>query len=139
MNKICLLLILSISVTFSSFAQSTTSSPLFQLTKDKGYEMRSIVLPQSCESFSLDDSKSIAGLSLTGKIYLHSQKSFVRVILIDKDGNEYLALEMSRLFNDNDSLSLFIIAKKRRPFPIFVLPNSCFIQMTLLWIYHLLP
>ncbi len=120
MNRICLLLILSIRATFCTLAQSTTSSPLFQLTKDEGYEMRSIVLPQSCESFSLDDVKSIAGLSLTGKIYLHSQKSFVRVILIDKDGNEYLALEMSRLFNDNDSLSLFNYCEETK-----TLPNIC--------------
>ena len=120
MNKICFLLILSMSVTFSIFAQPTTSSPLFQLSTEKGYEMRNIALPQSCESFSLDDSKPIAGLSLTGQVVLPSQKSFARVILMDKDGNEYLVFEMSRLFNDKDSLSLINYCEETK-----ILPNVC--------------
>ena len=106
------------SATFSIFAQPTTSSPLFQLSTEKGYEMKSIALLHSCESFSLDDSKSIVGLSLTGKIFLHSKKSFGRVVLMDKDGNEYLALEMSRLFNDKDSLSLINYCEETK-----ILPN----------------
>ena len=118
MNKICFILILSMSVTFSAFAQLTTSSPLFQLSTEKGYEMKSIALPKNCESFSLDDSKPIAGLSLTGQVVLPSQKSFARVILMDKDGNEYLVFEMSRLFNDKDSLSLINYCEETK-----ILPN----------------
>lgn len=120
MNKICFLLILSMSVTFTTFAQLTTSSPLFQLSTEKGYEMKSIALPNSCESFSLDDSKPIAGLSLTGKVFLPNQKSFARVILLDKDGNEFLVFEMSRLFNDKDSLFLTNYCEETK-----ILPNVC--------------
>lgn len=118
MNKLFLLLILSIGITFGSFAQLTISSPSFKLSTEKGYEMRTIAIPQSFESFSLDDSKPIVGLSLTGTIVLPSQKSFARVILLDKEGNEYLVFEMSRLFNDKDSLHLINYSEETK-----ILPN----------------
>ena len=120
MNKICFLLILIMSAPFSAFAQVTTSSPLFQLSTEKGYEIRSITLPKSSGSFSLDDSKPIAGLSLTGKVVLPSQESFARIILLDKEGIEYLVFETSRLFNDKDSFSLINYCEETK-----ILPNVC--------------
>ena len=118
MNKFGLLLILSISATICCYAQLTTSSPSFNLSSEKGYEMKNIAAPPNCKSFNLDDSKPIVGLSLTGNIVLPSQKSFTRVILLDKDGNEYLVFEMSRLFNDKDSLFLINYCEETK-----ILPN----------------
>lgn len=118
MNKFRLLLILSISATFTSFAQLTTLSPSFILPSEKGYEMKNIAVPQSCESFDLENSKPITGLSLTGNVVLANHKSFARVVLLDKNGNEYLVFEMSRLFNDRDTLSLINYCEETK-----ILPN----------------
>ena len=105
MKKISLLLMLWLNIIFSVMAQRITESEAFQLNAEDGYEMQ-IVIPSKniADSLRLDDRIRLCGLSLTGTIVLPDKNSFVRILLQDKDGKEYLVLETNRVYNGTDTL-----------------------------------
>ena len=107
MNKYLLFLIVIINQQYSVFAQNLTESKQFQMPIQNGDNIANITWnDKGCKTLYLDVTRSVEGLSLTGNVFLPMQDSFVRVLLQDKDGKEYLILETSRLYNDTDTVCL---------------------------------
>lgn len=105
MNKLLHIILLCLNTSISIMAQQTTEHDSFQLTTEDGYEMRVLTPPNSPKNtFVIDSSRPISGLSFTGLIVLPNNNSFVRILLQDKDGKEYLVLETSKIYNDTDTL-----------------------------------
>lgn len=63
------------------------------------------VILQGCDTIDVDNgAKAIKGISITADIIQKTERSFVRVILEDVTGKEFLVGECSRIFNENDTV-----------------------------------
>lgn len=83
---------LALFLVFSSLAYGTTLQINQVFLNDQ---------PQSTNfSYSLNISGSVNGFSISGSILLNSGKALVRVILVDKNQNEYLVYEAYPLITD---------------------------------------
>ena len=56
--------------------------------------------------YDFNDTTPICGLSVDGTILQKSHKGFVRVLMVDTQGNKYLVLEANRQRNMNDTIVL---------------------------------
>jgi hypothetical protein len=102
-----LYLIIIICVSLNLDAQNTTESELFQLDLKEHNNTEILVFPREyCDTIVLDSSRIIEGLALTGMIIQPKHNSFVRIVLQDKEGKEYIVLETNKLYNDVDTLIL---------------------------------
>lgn len=105
MNRLHFLFVFCFHMSISVMAQQSAESNCFQLISEDGYHMRTILPPSKVsDTFEIDDNRPISGLSLSGVIILPNSNSFVRIILQDKQGKEYLVLETNRIYNDSDTL-----------------------------------
>ena len=108
MNKIKLILaslILLVSVFLS--AQTKEQPSPFRLDKKKSARIKNTRLTlTNPETLKLESDSPIDGLAITGKIVLPKNNSFVRILLEDKDGREYVVLETCKLYNDVDTVVL---------------------------------
>ena len=50
-------------------------------------------------TIELENRKGVTGLSVSGSVFLNAEDSFVRLILVDEYGNEFLILESTPLLN----------------------------------------
>jgi len=57
------------------------------------------------QEYALSVDKSISSFSIKGSLNLNLENSIVRIVLIDKNSNEYLVLEKYPLISDNNSLN----------------------------------
>lgn len=63
------------------------------------------IILQGCDTIDIDNGDvAIKGISITADIVQKTERSFVRVILEDITGREYLVGECSRIINDNDTV-----------------------------------
>lgn len=88
-------------------AQITAQSDLFILSPDKSELFDKVNLSAFIgDSILLDSRKTIKGFALNGSIIHKNNNSFVRIILKDTNGNNYVVLESCRLYNDVDTMLL---------------------------------
>ena len=64
----------------------------------------------------------IEGFAITGKIVQYDEKSFVRIILEDKEGHEFVVVESNKLYNDVDTLDLSDYCEETKILP-YVSPS----------------
>ena len=106
MKKVVLVYLIFFCYSISSLAQVTAESTLFQMEPDEKGEKRL----NSClivgDTTFMNYSNSIRSFAISGSIIQPSNNSFVRIILEDKNGAEYIVLETCRLYNDVDTLVL---------------------------------
>lgn len=118
MKRLTIFLLLCLNVSLRIMAQRETESKAFQLSAEDGYEMQvKTTLNQTVDTLEIGKKICINGLSLTGTIVLPNHNSFVRVLLQDEEGKEYLVLETSRLYNDTDTLYLFNYCEETKNLP----------------------
>ena len=107
MERDFILYLIIICVSLNLDAQITAESELFQLDLKEHNNTEILVFPREyCDTIMLDSSRIIEGLALTGMIIQPKHNSFVRIILQDKEGKEYIVLETNKLYNDVDTLIL---------------------------------
>lgn len=107
MKRIVSLFLMPFFVCTSILAQVTAESEFFQMAIERDDDIETLTLSQTfCDSVVLDSSRTLEGLSLTGKIIQPEQNSFVRILLQDKKGEEYIVLETNKLYNDVDTIVL---------------------------------
>lgn len=70
------------------------------------------------DSIKIDYNYPIEGFAVSGKIVQPNQDSWVRIILEDKDKNEYVVLESNRVYNDVDTLNLLDYCEESKSLPI---------------------
>ncbi|MBQ3623017.1 MAG: hypothetical protein IJA04_04835 [Bacteroidaceae bacterium] len=63
------------------------------------------LLTRSDTIFINNDTTLINGLSITADVIQETENSFVRIILEDTCGNEYLVAESARIYNENDTVN----------------------------------
>ena len=116
----------------STMAQVTTESSFFRLDSENPVVFNDDKLSFShSDSLDLNSNLSIESLALSGLVKQSNHDSFIRVILKDTEGTEYVVLESSRLYNDVDTLMLFEYCEETKYLPmvypkklLFYLKNS---------------
>lgn len=98
-----------LAMVLSSYAQEKTFSLQNQPDQRIGINQQ-FTLPDQIEPFT--DFDPISGLVLTGNITLNTDSSLVRVILIDKQYNEYLVYEIYPLLADSWTFSISEIGEE---------------------------
>lgn len=128
MKKSLFIILTSFCFYNNILAQVSAESSYFKLDSEKGGEIEYILLSRhhDCDSIVLDSSRTIEGLALSGTIILPTPKSFVRVLLQDKNGKEYTVLETSRIYNDVDTMSLYDYCEETKYLPHI---NPCLLRI----------
>lgn len=96
----------------------------------------------NCDSIILDSCGPIEGLALIGKIHQPKQNSFVRILLKDRDGREYLVLETCKLYNDVDNMTLSNYCEETKylpdvyPYMLRVYTNEATVELSHVTILH---
>ena len=89
----------------SADVRAASEQRAFMLPADENTETCATKLRVTiADSLLLDNNTAIDGLAISGMVVQSKNSSFVRVLLEDKDGTEYVVLETNRLFNDMDTL-----------------------------------
>lgn len=102
-----LLFLLSMSWTVHLYSQDLLSdNTLFKLKGDNLVKQSQNLSVSDRGFIELDSTNTIEGLAITGKIIQTKSDSFVRILLEDTSGIEYVVLESSKLYNDTDTVLL---------------------------------
>lgn len=95
---------LLIGITLTSYGQQTSN---FKLSTPKTLSVTvGKTISEDNTTIPLSIQKSIAGLSVKGNVKLQNELSYLRIILLDKDGNEYLVYETNNLLSGEKSIKL---------------------------------
>lgn len=134
-----IILCLIICVKFNLCAQNTTTSNHFQLdSRDwDNTNVEQLLFPRECcDSVVLDSSRVIDGFALTGTIIQPKHNSYVRILLQDKEGNNYVVVETCKLYNDADTLILHNYCEETKylpdiyPYLMLIYTNEASVDLT---------
>lgn len=122
------LLTLAFAMIFCSYCYADDQP--FKLKKSASTETKVINETfVNSDSISFSSEKNlIEGFAITGKVIQTHPNSFVRVLLEDKDRNEYVILESSKLYNDVDTLIISDYCEETKTLP-YIYPYALRIYM----------
>ncbi len=112
-----------------TMAQLTTESSYFRLDTDNSVVFNNDRLSLlHSDSLELNSNMAIEGLALSGLAIQSNHDSFIRVLLKDTEGTEYVVLETCRLYNDVDTLRLMDYCEETKYLPM-VHPQKLYIYL----------
>lgn len=106
--RLIIIMTLLLSLFLNSKAdEANRVTSLFSLSNTDGANEKSVGKLFSKDGvIVLDDKTEISGISVSGYIIQPESDSFVRIVLEDIRGKQYVVVESSRLYNDLDSVEL---------------------------------
>lgn len=119
-----------------TFAKEIVNKEPFKLLDTKLARQRILKTFNESDSIALKIDRPITGLSISGAVFQKDFNGFVRVILEDKFGKEYVVLETTRMYNDVDTIILkdycweTINLDKIVPIKLRVYTNSSILNIT---------